>query len=60
MNYMFNEEIYSESQMRNMIKQLVPKLLASELELQTITAKETVKGAEVVLEFRFGINGKEW
>ena len=54
------ERLYSELEMQEMIKSLIPSLQDSILELQTTTAKQTVKGREVVLEFRFGINGAEW
>lgn len=54
------EGLYSVAEMRHMIRTLVTSLEDKSLDLQTITAKEIVKGKEVILEFRFGIDGEEW
>lgn len=54
------ERLYSTAELRRMVRDLVVSCADKTLDLQTITAKETVKGKEVVLEFRFGIDGEEW
>ena len=51
------ENFYGVSEMRHMIRTLIPQLENSDFELMTITAKQ-VDGAQVTLEFNFGVDGK--
>ena len=52
--------VYSDQQLKEMIKQLLPTYEKSLLDLLTITAKEDAKGKAVTLEFHFGVDGYEW
>jgi hypothetical protein len=53
-------KMYSEEEMKKMIKILLPYYEKKELDLLTITAKEDAKGKAVTLEFHFGVDGYEW
>jgi hypothetical protein len=53
-------KMYSEQEIKEMIKILLPNYEKSELDLLTISAKEDAKGKAVTLEFHFGVDGYEW
>ena len=47
--------IWSTEEMTVMVKSLLPDYKDSFLDLSTITAKESVKNKEIVLEFRYEV-----
>jgi hypothetical protein len=52
--------IYTDGELRNYIRALLPDYRESQLELLTITAIEDSKGEAVTLQFHYGVNGYEW
>jgi hypothetical protein len=51
------DNYFGESEMRKMIRNLIPQFENSNLDLMTITAKR-VDDSQVTLEFNFGVDGK--
>lgn len=52
--------IYTDAELRNYVRDLLPNYKDSSLELLTITAIEDSKGEAVTLQFHYGVDGHEW